>query len=608
MTERRRLPPALLFRYGLVPRSLGQHARRGEVARDDGVRRVIGESADRPSWVVPGVLREVRRADHEEVVHVPDLAVLVHHRSTRVRTHDGSTLDVRRLIWNDTVVGDRPARVLNLPAHRRRDARQRRLRDVLHHHPLIIGPVEGEAQQRVAPRVAVGRIEIEVVLPVGRRLALHAEVDDPVVVLLDRLLPRASPARGAGWKGTAAENRPGPGLATGDIATAEEPQIRVVEVVTIELVDAKAVGARTHEAVDDAVRVPDGRARAAGLIGVVLTDDAAPGLRIVWLADLGEQHQPHVLQRPGAEDDEVGRLLLLHAVGIVVGDAGRNAILVVDAEGIGVLADLDPSALQRVRDDGDDGACLGADVTAEALAEATVVTRSECHPVGIFIALGTVAARQGEGAISQLLAGLAKEGGAISDLIRRLRVLATRAFEWVSPLLDLAAEVACLAGYPEHLLVLIVVRLQLVVGDAPVLDGGVLGKEVRAVALFEVRAILEKVGQEAPGDSVPVDHRASDTIAGQERAVLSHRQRRLVVTVAKGNRVTREVLEQFALDGVPPLIKVILQEVRIGITERATLQCDHLQRGVLAQLVGDRTTNQPESDKDDVDLWQLGHG
>ena len=104
-----------------------------------------------------------------------------------------------------------------------------------------------------------------------------------------------------------------------------------------------------------------------------------------------------------------------------------------------------------------------------------------------------------------------------------------------------------------------------------------------------------------------MDHRPADAVAGQEAAPLAHRQRGLVRGVAEGDRVAGEVLEELALDGVAPLVEVVLEEVGEGVPVGAALQRHHLEAGVLAQLVGDRAADEPEPDHHDVDLRQRRH-
>src|SRR6185437_9912532 len=133
--------------------------------------------------------------------------------------------------------------------------------------------------------VAVVRVEIEQVVLVRGRLALEADADDALVVLLNRRLPVAPEGRDAGWH-TQALDRPRTALADGDRAAADEPEPRVVEVVGVEVVDRDRVRAGAHVALVLRVTQPRRGASAAGLVGVVLADGAGVRHRVVRLAEL----------------------------------------------------------------------------------------------------------------------------------------------------------------------------------------------------------------------------------------------------------------------------------------------------------------------------------
>src|SRR5690606_37556992 len=72
------------------------------------------------------------------------------------------------------------------------------------------------------------------------------------------------------------------------------------------------------------------------------------------------------------------------------------------------------------------------------------------------------------------------------------------AFEGVPALKYLAVQVAGLPRCPDVPLELAVVRLQLVVGDGPVLDGASCGQPLLAVALHMVGPVVEVGREEAP--------------------------------------------------------------------------------------------------------------
>src|SRR5258708_21073336 len=124
--------------------------------------------------------------------------------------------------------------------------------------------------------------------------------------------------------------------------------------------------------------------------------------------------------------------------------------------------------------------------------------------------------------IAELLGGVAEHHGGMSVEHGADRVVAcTRAFERIAPFLGLALDVACLACYAGHILELVVVGLQLVIGDAPVLDGAVRGDRLRAVAPVRARPDGEVARLEAPRQPLPLDARATHSGAGQERSELA---------------------------------------------------------------------------------------
>src|SRR3990170_5427352 len=97
------------------------------------------------------------------------------------------------------------------------------------------------------------------------------------------------------------------------------------------------------------------------------------------------------------------------------------------------------------------------------------------------------------------------------------------------------------------MLELIVIRLQLVVSDAPVLAGAVLRDLLLAIALYRSAAGLKVPWQKTMGYAAPVHARAAHAFAGLERADLAHRQRGLVHRVAECERLARQVLDQIAM-------------------------------------------------------------
>src|SRR5439155_14374822 len=133
--------------------------------------------------------------------------------------------------------------------------------------------------------VAVVGVEVEEVVLVRGRLALEADADDALVVLLDRRLPVA-PERGHPRRYAQALDRARAALADADRAAADEAEPRVVEVVGVEVVDCDGIRAGAHVALELLIAEPGSRAAAAGLVGVVLADGAGVRDRVVRLAEL----------------------------------------------------------------------------------------------------------------------------------------------------------------------------------------------------------------------------------------------------------------------------------------------------------------------------------
>src|SRR6202043_1436769 len=88
----------------------------------------------------------------------------------------------------------------------------------------------------------------------------------------------------------------------------------------------------------------------------------------------------------------------------------------------------------------------------------------------------------------------------------------------------------------RDVLELVVIWLELVVADRPVLDVISFGQDALAVGLDHVAADAEIVGQEAPSLPVPVQAGAADAVAGQKTAPFADRKRGLRRVVAHGQR------------------------------------------------------------------------
>ncbi len=189
---------------------------------------------------------------------------------------------------------------------------------------------------------------------------------------------------------------------------------------------------------------------------------------------------------------------------------------------------------------------------------------------------------------------------------RRQRVFAgARRLERIAALLDLALDVAGLAGDRRGVFEPVVIGLELVVGDAPVLDRHVVGDEFLAVALLVHGADLELHVGPAPGVAAPVRARAAHALARQERPQPPHRQRFLRDVVADRQRVARGVLHQPVTHHVAQLVADVgHREILVGGIQAAAFECDHLHPG-FGQFLRQDTAGPAEPDDDDIDFLEL---
>src|ERR1700722_2721981 len=113
---------------------------------------------------------------------------------------------------------------------------------------------------------------------------------------------------------------------------------------------------------------------------------------------------------------------------------------------------------------------------------------------------------------------------------------APRPFERITPLHNLATEIASCTRRAARVFETIVEGFELVVSDAPILDRHIFGEERCSVALREMRLQHEVRRQEAPHLPVPVYPAPSDAIRRHEGAPATDRERRLVHLVAERER------------------------------------------------------------------------
>src|ERR1700730_17336922 len=143
-------------------------------------------------------------------------------------------------------------------------------------------------------------------------------------------------------------------------------------------------------------------------------------------------------------------------------------------------------------------------------------------------------------------------------LLRRRRIVPrSRRFMRIAARLNLTLDVARLAAGAEQVLEAIVVRLEGIVSDTPILDGEVRIEKILAVAFARACRQLEIVRLESVCLAIPMHHGAAEARARQKRLPAPNRQRHLRSKVAECNRLARVVLHhglanieaQFVMDG-----------------------------------------------------------
>ncbi len=208
--------------------------------------------------------------------------------------------------------------------------------------------------------------------------------------------------------------------------------------------------------------------------------------------------------------------------------------------------------------------------------------------------------------IAQLPRGFFEQVRCIGMLQRRRGVLVhPRRFEDVSAVDQLAAQVAGLAADAHHLFGVPVVRLEFVVGDAPVLDREI-GGEARGAMLFgEMRAQGEEAGQETEAHAGPMLAGAADAGAGMEGAVLAHGNRGFAGRVAVRDGLFSDVLHHAQADVVVELIHV--HGVFGEAARVAAFKSQDVGRGAGDELLGHGESGPAAADDHDIYGFEVGH-
>src|SRR5216683_5742557 len=110
-------------------------------------------------------------------------------------------------------------------------------------------------------------------------------------------------------------------------------------------------------------------------------------------------------------------------------------------------------------------------------------------------------------------------------LLRRSWILArSRRFMRIAARLNLAFDIAGLAAGTQQVLEAIVVRFQVIVSHAPILNGHIRIEEVLAVALACAGCQLKVVSLKTVSLAVPMHHGAAKPGTGQKRLPTSNGQ------------------------------------------------------------------------------------
>ena len=141
-------------------------------------------------------------------------------------------------------------------------------------------------------------------------------------------------------------------------------------------------------------------------------------------------------------------------------------------------------------------------------------------------------------------------------LLRRRRIgPRARAFERVAAVLDLALEVAGRARGAAQIFELVVVRLELVIGDAPVLDRHVLGQKARAVTLrSDASAVMKSVGRKRQVSAFQCRPPPPTPLPSMKAPQLRTGSAVWLALVAEGHRRLRRAQEQLVLDAIAQFV------------------------------------------------------
>jgi hypothetical protein len=240
-----------------------------------------------------------------------------------------------------------------------------------------------------------------------------------------------------------------------------------------------------------------------------------------------------------------------------------------------------------------------------ARAKAAARAFEHLYAVEVAVVLGHRRGRALERHVTQRGHRLGEERALICGPRRRVWILArARPLVRIAARLYLAVQVAGLAADPEDLLKLVIAGLDVVPGDAPVLQIAVLGNERCAIALLDARVHLEIMRQKAARIAAPMRRRPADHLARLECTHLAHRQCRLRVVVAKRKGVARQVLDVALAIELQLVVHAGALKVGVDIELPAALQAHDAQPGA-GQFHGHDRADHATADDDDIDGFQF---
>ena len=102
---------------------------------------------------------------------------------------------------------------------------------------------------------------------------------------------------------------PGIGTTAKNVASANESEFAVVEIIDTEIVDYGATAARGHERIQVDIFFEERWNIALRLVSVVSSHNAFFRHGVVWRPNAGQQQHPHIVQGECSEKHQTGRLL-----------------------------------------------------------------------------------------------------------------------------------------------------------------------------------------------------------------------------------------------------------------------------------------------------------